>query len=373
MKLCVVTYIFLFLASIGTAVAENFDYEFDANFRALYGYTHPADEFKPNQKRNRFPLFASVNNKLSYEYDDVSFNIYANLKATASNSVENLNQGHWGEEIYVSVFSDYGDFYLGQMENAASQLSVTNSDLSIWQISAMEITDFIENPNWQQKNKTKYYATLVSTTPNTDGSSFKVSYLTPEYKNTTLGFSYTPENNATDSLISKFSSYSGNGAYSLALYNYHDFDYFETDFYASFSDYENSHQEYGVGFSAYRKGWSIFASYLKSKTSSSDKPINEVAKSENQKAYFDDFRSSTAYNFGISYEFAFFTSTLSYFDSYSHNTEAYNRIVNLHNSIKFDKNYAVYLGCAYATFKPAEQTEKANKGFSAYTGIQFEF
>ena len=114
-------------------------------------------------------------------------------------------------------------------------------------------------------------------------------------------------------------------------------------------------------------------SYLESKTKNSDKPINRFTLSKNKKAYFDDFRNSTAYNLSVSYEFAFLTSTLSYFDSFSKNTKAYNRIINLHNSAKFDKAYSLYFGLAYAQFKGVEDSIKGNKGLALYTGVQFEF
>ena len=372
-KLILISIFFsLFCSKIGNT--KGFEHESEMKLRSLYGYTQYADSVKKGQNRNHLPVFAGIDNKLTYDFNDsLSFNFYADIKAKVSSNIENLNQGHWGEAVYAGIFSDYGDIYIGQMENVASQLSVTKADLSVWQISSTEITDFIENPNWYQSGKTKYYATLTSTNPNTDGSSFKISYLTPEYNGTTIGISYTPEVNATDSLISKFSSYSGNSSYSLALYNQHEFNSVNTEVYAAFSDYENSHQEYGVGFLVYRKGWSVFASYLRSNTSGHDKAITKTDVSENQKAYFDDFRNSVAYKLGVSYEFAFLTSTLSYFDSYSQNTKAYNRIINLHNSLKFDKNYALYLGCAYSMFNSAKEIAKNNKGFSAYAGIQFEF
>lgn len=352
------------------AFSSNFDYDKNAKLRILYGHTQSENK----QSKNNFPLFGNVKGTINYKQsENFSFNLHGTLKAKISNGLENLNQGHWGEEFYVDMLSNFGDIYIGQMKNAAAQLSITDSNLSIWQSAPTDIVDFINNPNWKQNNKNKYYATLTSTVPNTDASAFKISYLTPEYNNTTIGISYTPEVKANDSPISKFSSYYGNSSYSIALYNYHDFNLFESDFYVSFSNYENSHSEYGIGFSIYTRGWSIFGSYLKTEVKHSDKHITTITKSKNKIAYYDDFRKSTAYNFGISYEFSYLTSTLSYFDSFSQNTKAYNRIINLNNSIKFDKNYSLYLGIAYIDFQNTKGCLKDNNGFSAYTGVQFEF
>ena len=353
--------------------AKSLDYDVNSKIRALYGYNFPADTFKTNQKRNHMPLYADIEGEISYKTDDVEIGLFGTLKSKLSNNLENLNQGHWGEEVYFSVFLGFGDFYVGQMPNVAAMNAVTKSNISVWQPNNDEIVDFINNPNWYQTNKTKYYSTLVSTNPNTDGSSLKIAYFTPEYKSSSIGISYTPNNNANDSLISKFTPYYNKSSYSISFYNHQEFDFFDTEFYMSFSDYEKSHSEYATGFSLYRKGWTFLASYLKSETKRSDKPINTITLSKNKKAYFDDFRDSTAYNFAVSYEFAFLTSTLSYFDSFSKNTKASNRIINLHNSLKFDKSYSIYLGVAYAQFKNAEYDMKGNKGLAIYTGIQFDF
>lgn len=365
---------FLLLLSFSYPVnAGSIEYNTSAKLRMLYGYNFPAESFKENQKRSHIPLYANVESNISYKTDNVEIGLFGKFESKISDNTDNMNQGHWGEEFYLSIFSEFGDFYAGQMPNAAAMNAVTKPNIAVWQPDNDEITDFINNPNWFQKNKTKYYTTLTSTIPDTDGSALKFAYFTPEYKSTSIGFSFTPNNNATNSLISKFSSYADKSSYTVSLYNHQEFDFFDTEFYMSFSDYENSHSEYGMGFSFYRKGWTFLASYLESKTKNSDKPINRFTLSENKKAYFDDFRNSTAYNLSVSYEFAFLTSTLSYFDSFSKNTKAYNRIINLHNSAKFDKAYSLYFGLAYAQFKGVEDSIKGNKGLALYTGVQFEF
>lgn len=360
---------------ISDAIANNFEYDTNFALRALYGYFEPAKKFNDNINHNHFPLSANFNNKLNYLIDsETEFALNINLKAQTGHNLDNLNQGHWGEEVYISTFSKYGDFYLGQMDNSSVILGINKANLNIWQFTPTDMVNFAFNPNWSQKNKTKYYATLDSTLSDTDGSSLKFVYLTPEYKNTTLGFTFTPENNANDGLASKFSSYYGKSSYTVSLHNYQEFNFADAEFYLSYADYKDSHFEYAGGFLLYRKGWSLFGSYRKTNTSSSDKPIAKVDKSANRLAYYDGFRKSEAYNLGISYEFAYITSTFSYFDSFSNKTRAKNRIYNLHNSLKFDKNYALYLGFAYVDFisDNGKKTD-GNKGFAAYTGVEFKF
>lgn len=375
MKKIVFFSILIIFLNIGQAYAKNFEYNTDIELRALYGYFEPAEKFKNNTNRNHAPLYGDLKNKLTYiANSDLEVEFNANLKAQTGNNLDNLNQDHWGEEVYIGAFSKYGDFYFGQMENSSAMLGINKANLKIWQPTPTDIVNFAANPNWSQKNKNKYYATINSTLSNTDGSALKFVYLTPEYKNTTLGFTFTPENNADDGLISKFSSYYGKSSYTVSLHNYQEFDYTDAEFYLSYADYKNSHFEYAGGFLLYRKGWSLFGSYRKTNTSSSDKPIAKVDKSANRLAYYDGFRKSEAYNLGISYEFAYVTSTFSYFDSFSNKTRAKNRIYNLHNSLKFDKNYALYLGFAYVDFI-SDNGKKldGNKGLAAYTGVEFKF
>ena len=196
----------LLVVAIGNiAYAHNIEYQTSANLRAIYGYTNYNKPFKNLQDKHHFPLSGNLDASITYEHsNDVAFNVYGKIAFKTDSQLENLNQGHWGEELTLSAITKYGDFYIGQMPNAAAQLSITNANLPVWQITPSEIVDFINNPNWKQKNKIKYYATLPSTTPNTDGSSIKFSYFTPEYKSTTLGISYTPENKSNDSLVCEF-------------------------------------------------------------------------------------------------------------------------------------------------------------------------
>ena len=373
-KIVFLSIISLFL-SPSISKAEQFEYDTNFTLRALYGYFEPAKKFEKQIKRNHIPALANLENKVTYiANDDLEFSFNTNIKAKSGNNLDNLNQGHWGEEVYINAFSQYGDFYFGQMENSSVMLGINKADLKIWQTTPTDITDFAFNPNWNVNGKTKFYATLNSTLSDTDASALKFVYLTPEYKNTTLGVTYTFENNATDSLISKFSPYYKKSSYTISLYNYQEFNFADTQFYASFADYKDSHFEYAGGFLLYRKGWSLFGSYRKTNISSSDTPITDYNKSINCLAYYDGFRKSEAYNLGISYEFAYVTSTFSYFDSSSNVSKAQNRIYNLHNSLKFDKNYALYLGFAYVDFTSDDGVNiNGNKGLAAYTGLQFEF
>ena len=354
------------------AFADGLVYEYGASSRALGGYFYPKEKVYHDQNRAHAPVFGNINGSITYNFSyTTSLKLATELEAKASSHLDNLNQGRWGEEVFAKFSSSFGDFYVGQMENPAAMLGVTKPNLSVWQITPLEVTDFTGSTNWRQHNRTKYYNTLTSTLINTDGSSFKISYLTPEINGTTLAVGFTPENNANDGLTSKFSPYYGKSSYQIALYNYHDFDTVQTEVYAAFADFDKSHREYGAGFSIYRKGLTLFSSFRQTETSSSDYKITATDTSKNTLAYFDAFRNGFAFNAGLSYEFAFLTSTLTYFESKADNVDMRNRIITLHNSIKPYKHLGFYLGAGFADLE--NEIDGNAKGPFAYAGIELTF
>lgn len=365
------TFLFLtaFLMPLA-AKAESIQYEYGGSLRAIAGYAETNGNFQSGQNHFHAPVIGNLNGSVIYNFNaETSFKLATELKAETGSNADNLNFGKYGEEVYGKLQTKYGDFYIGQMQNPAALLSVTRPNVSVWQITPAETADFMENPNWKQHNRTKYYSTLTSTAINTDGSSFKLAYFTPEFAGTTLGFGFTPENNANDGLTSKFSPYHNQSAYHLVLYNSHSFDFADTEFYLAYADFNHSHKEYAGGFSLYRRGFTVFASYRQ--TESYDYAVNSTYLSANTPAYYDAFRNGFAFNAGTSYEFALFTSVLSYFEAKAKNLPARTRILTLHNSIKPYKHLGFYIGGGYAEFKSADYRE--NRGPLVYTGLEFNF
>lgn len=364
---------FLFLTALllpAAAFAGSFEYEYGGTLRAVAGYTEPSGNFLSGQNRFHAPMNGKLSGAAVYNFNDTtSFKFGAELKAKTGSNLDNLNFGHYGEEVYGKLQTAYGDFYAGQMQNPAALLSVVQPNLSVWQISPTEAVDFIENPNWQQHNRRKYYSTLTSAQINTDGSSFKLAYFTPEFAGTTLAFGFTPQNNANDGLTSKFAPYYDQSAYHIALYNSHEFSFADTEFYLAYADFNHSHREYAGGVSVYQQGFTLFAAYRQ--TESYDHAIADTNISSNQPAYYDAFRNGFAFTGGVSYEFALLTANLSYFEAKADNLPARTRLVTLHNSIKPYKHLGFYLGGGYAEFKDVNARE--NRGPLVYGGVEISF
>lgn len=360
---------------IQIANAGEWNYEYEGFLRGLAGYAQLAHSSRFGEKEFHFPLHGEAKNKIYYETDsEISLGLAAIIKAETGTGLENLNQGRWGEEAYAFVNSDYGDFYVGQMPNVAIKLGVNAPAFSVWQFAPEDITDYVSNPNWRQRDSIKYYNTLDSTLINTDGSSFKISYLTPEFYNTTLGISYIPENNAKDGLTSKFAPYYNERAFVFSLYNHHEFDFADTEFYLSFADYHQSHSEYAGGVSIYRKGWTLFGSYRQTEVLGSDYNLSRENISKNKSAWFDGFRNSKVWSAGIGYEWWIINSSLSYFESRAEENSARNRIISLQNALKLNKNITFYNNVSVVDFQAGhDNINPDRRGLVVVLGAELNF
>jgi hypothetical protein len=362
MKNVLIPIYFLALLYTIPAMADSWSNEYGGSLRA-------------NDHEYHYPSSADFCNRLSYNRTDETFlRLSTSFQAQTGVNLDNLNQGHWGEEVFLNFASPYGEFYVGQMPNVAVQLGINRPNFPTFQPTTADMTNYIDNPNWQQHHRTKFYDTLNSTLLNTDGSSLKLSYLTPEIWNTTIGFSYVPENNANDGLTSKFAPYAKREAEILSVRHYQELSFVDIEAYAAVARYQASHREYAGGLSLYRKGWTVFGSYRQTETSHTDTPPLASDLSSNQLALYDGFRQSKAYNGGLGYEWAFFNTVIEYFESDSSRTRARNRIVNWHNSFRPVKNFCFYLGAAWVDFRPADDhigTQK--RGLAAYTGVELRF
>lgn len=372
LNLQIVAATFLFIWPAG---AQPWEFDYGGFIRTTPSFAHFSETGEDARENYRVPDAAKLDNALTYRLNkDNTLSLHFSLKADAGTHIDNLNQGKWGEEAYLLLDSPSGQYYFGQMPNAAQDLGVNRPNLSTWQATPEDIADFINNPNWRQRHHTKFYNTLNSTLINTDGSSLKFSYISPEFYNTNFGLSYIPKNNANDGLTSKFAPYFKEEAVVVALYNHFEFDFFDSEAYISYADYKKSHHEYAAGLSLYRKGWTLFGAYRQTELSDSDYEIAVRRMSTNRPAGFDGYRHAKAWNTGISYEFAMFNSTLSYFETRAKDSKARSRIINWHNSVKPYKNLGFYLGSAWVDFDTNQNNINSGKrGFAFYAGAEITF
>lgn len=351
--------------------AGEFFYDVSGISNAFYGYSDYSEKFHPQYKHSHTPASAELYTAAGYNFDNkTAFKLGLDLQAAGGKEVEDYNQGKWGENIYGTLESAYGEFSIGQVYNAAYQLAVGAPKVGYFKANNSPITDFIANPNWQRHSRVASYRTLNSTYLNTDADAPKISYITPEFYRTKLAVSYTPDSYSEAGLINKHSRYDSRSSYAAGLYNHQDFGKFEVESSLGYAYNRKNNQEVSVGLSIYRKGWTLDGSYRKSFTSSGDYALNDAV---GLPYYFDGYRRSSAYNVGLSYEFGPLTTGVSYFASSADKTDNKDKIVTWANKIAVHKYVSLYLAAAYAEYTGGRDVSENNRGYAFISGVELEF
>lgn len=342
------------------AQAGEFDWGISGQLNALYGYTDYSSPKNNHPKNNHVPIYGELNSWIAYSFSD-AYQISANLDINGGldRDLENYNQGDWGEEFYIIGDTPYGRFMMGQTYNVAYQFHVGSPQTGIANQNNNFVTDFIKNPNWQRDKRGTIFNSVNSTAINTDGVAPKITYITPEYYGTILGFSYVPETYNRRGLISKSAIYKDNSGYIAAIYNQSELGYYTLESSLAYAFYEDISSEVSAGLKISRGGWSLGGSIRQN---------NKEGDISTEK--YDSFRDSFAWEVGIGYEIGPFSTSLSYFCSRANNITAKDEIVSFSNEYQINKNFNLYFLAEYAKF---QNSEEQIEGYAAITGIGFNF
>lgn len=359
---------------VASAQAGEWVYDISGVADGFYGYSDYADRYRAQHKHNHTPLSGEIYTSFGYRFDsNTEVKIGLDGQVADGKKVEDYNHGIWGENLYGTVNSAYGELTIGQVYNAAYQLAVGAPTVGYFRVNNSPLTDFIANPNWQRKHhKTASYRTLNSTYLNTDADAPKVSYTTPEWQGVKAAFSYTPDNYSEAGLINRQSRYDNHSSYATGLYYNNVFDWFEMESSLGYAYNRKNNQEASAGLSLYRKGWTLGGSYRQSWTTGSDYAINERTSTE-QPIFYDGYREGRAFNIGLSYEIGPFKTGVSYFGAYAKKTDNKDKIISWANRFAFNKYLAAYLTGAYAEYKGMHDSDDSNRGYAAVAGLELNF
>lgn len=352
------------------ALAEwNFDYQGEA--KALYGYSDVSAKHKKQNKNNRAPtdfwLGLSAENNLS---SDNILSFFADFEGGTDQYLKDYNQGSWGERIYAKIQTNYGDFSIGQMKNIAYEQAVSAPDFGPLGVNNSDVADFISNPNWLNRKKTKSFRTLNSTYINTDGDAPKVSYVSPEFYNSRIGVSYVPYTYNRSSLVNKHAEYHNKGAIVVSVENSVEFDTFDLKSSAAYANFFENTQEYSVGISFYRKGFTLGASYLHTEQTGK----SAFPKKFDVPDFFDAYRNADAAAVGVGYEIGPFSTALTYFYSKAKDRPFKDEIIQFSNQYQWDKHISIYAAAAHVNFEGRKDVvTDSNKGYTFVLGTQINF
>lgn len=362
----------LFLVSSSVHAGE-WEYDTSGSVTGLYGYTDADSNYSKVNSRNHGTGDAELNAYAKYIFNnEYEAGIYADLMFGIDHKLEDYNQGKWGEEVYGIMDSPYGRVMLGQTLNVAAQFHNSAPSVGPLGIENSDIVDFISNPNWKRKNHYARFATLNTTYINTDGVAPKISYITPEYQNTLLGFTYVPETYNRRGLINKAAPYYDKGGYIVSLYNHLEFDFADVTTSLGYADFVDNDQEFSASMAFSRGNWNLGGGWRRTNADHKN-PVNRRV-SDNTPEWFDGYRDGYAWDIGIGYEFGPYKASLSYFKSKASKADNEDEIVMLSNQYQVNKYLDVYLTAAHVDFNGANANlEENNKGYAFVTGLSLKF
>jgi len=354
------------LVGISSASAVPLETDYSLKWGNYYGYTDYAKPYNKLHKQNNLNSSLNLYGRVSYLLnDDYKTSLIGYFMADSAKKVENYNQGIWGEEVYSLTETPFGDFSFGQDDNVAAKFAVGAPCAGAYRANS-NLVNFIVNPNWYSKGSQMAYKTLDSTYINTDGSSFKLNYMTPELSGIKLGATFIPETYSRSGLVAKNAKYKDNSAYVLGAYGLWDVLGYELEVSLGFADYHKNDTEYSAGVSIYRKGWTLGASYRKTEVSKSDYAIDKTN-------LYDAYREGYAYNFGISYEIGPYMAGVSYFASKSDKFANKDEIFSFFNNFQYNKYLTFSLTAAHlqATGSNNDVTNNS-KGYAFILGAELK-
>lgn len=358
--------IILMLCSIPLiARSGELETDYSVTLNNFYGYTDYSKPYNKLYKQNNLNSSLNLFGRVSYIYnEDYTTSLIGYFMIDSAKEVENYNQGIWGEEFYLLTETPFGDISIGQDMNVAYKFAVGAPNVGSNHINNTDLVNFITNPNWYKKGHKVSYKTLNSTYINTDGASLKANYVTPEFFGIKFGATYIPETYSQSGLVSKKAPYKDKSAYVLGTYGAWDILDYEIEASLGFADYHKNDKEYSAGFSVYRKGWTLGASYRKTETSKNDYALDKTN-------LYDSYREGRAYNIGLSYAFGPFTTGIAYFDSKAKESKNHDEIISWSNSYQYNKYTTFSFTAAHLLSKGENNNIRNNsKGYAFIFGLE---
>ena len=343
--------------------ARGLETDYALGLGGFYGYTDYKNPKHDLYKNNNLNSTLNAYGRASYKFNnDYEASILGYFMIDSSKEIENYNQGAWGEEIFMQTITPLGELSFGQDYNVAYNLAVGAPVVGSFRINNSDLTNFINNPNWYAKGGKTSYKTLNSTYINTDGASIKLNYITPSFFGIKVGATYIPKVHSRSGLVSNNALYDNRKAYVLGALGEWFLSGYEVSTSLGYADFDSNTREYSSGISIYHKGWTLGASYRKTKLANNGYAINDTT-------MFDAYRDASAYNIGIRYEIGPFSTGISFLDSRSDKFDYKNKIINFTNAYKINKSTTFSL--SIAELKASDEKE-ITKGYAGIIGLEVE-
>lgn len=364
----------LFLSSI--CLAGEFELEYSGTIRGLYGVMDTKKKDSHNNLPNRLVSKNDFKASLEYAFDDE----YSLGLINNSGFIRRQHDDIYLKEdarFYNYGYADtpFGRIIVGQDYNVANKFHKGGDSGEVLNISDEDLNYFLFNPNWQNgKDFTAFY-TPKSTAIMNDGRAFKFSYITPEFYNTLVGFTYTPDNKDRRGMVSRYTNYQKKeDGYVVALHNELELDF--ADIYTSigYGIFNRTDKELSLGITLVRGGWSLAGGYKNAYIDGNKNPITVTPSKKGQIAYFDNYRESEAWDISLSYEIGPLKSSIMYLHTKAKNTSNKDDIILITNSYDFNKWIEIYLIGGYTNARGYNKEDiNSNKGYVGIFGLGLSF
>lgn len=354
-----------------TTLANHWDFQAHGLAGAYYGITRTKET---NKYPNRWILRSDALLKADYIFNN---NHKSGIHASTTIMFrEDDTNRRWGEYRFYPYFADtsqYGTVYLGYSYNAAYLLHKGARDITFFKIDDSNMTYFLNNPNWNNGFKTTKFATPKSTTIMNDGRAPKVTYLSPHFYDTQIGFSYTPHNANRRGMTSRYADYETNeDGYTAGLQKKWQIESHRIFVSAGYGIFNKTDKETSVGLTWEYQNFNIAAGYKKAYIDGSRNRIATPAAISPLPVWFDNYRESEAWNISTGYKNQTFATNLAFMQTQASNTRHQDNLLIWSNIIPVNDNFNLYIvGSRLNTHGDTPSDD--NDGYGLIFGIGLKF
>lgn len=354
-----------------TAYANFWNYQAHGLAGAYYGITQTQNT---NKYPNRWLLRGDAALKADYVFNDEhKTGLHAFTTIIFREDDINHRSGEYRFYPYFADTSAYGTVYLGYNYNAADILHKGARDITFLKIDNSNITSFLNNPNWNNGFKSTKYATPKSTSIITDGRAPKITYLSPHFDNTQIGFSYTPHNANRRGMTSRYTNYETNeDGYTAGFQKKWRINDHKIYLSVGYGIFNKTDKETSAGLTWKYKNFNIATGYKKSYIDGNRNPITTHSDSLSLPSWFDNYRESQAWNISTGYKNDYFKTNLAFLQTQTDNTRHQDNLIIWSNIIPLNDYLEFYtIGSHLNTH--GDTVYNDNDGYTLISGIGFTF
>ncbi len=348
-------------------------WKFDAS--GLAGTYYGASE---TEEKNKYPTRLVIRNDTSLKAD-YHFNSQHKTGIHASTTImyrqddTNRRGGEYRFYPYITDSSQFGEFYAGYTYNAAYMLHKGAKDITFLKIDDSNATYFLSNPNWNNGFKSTFYATPKSTAIMNDGRAPKFTYISPNIKNTKLGFSYTPDNAHRRGMVSRYTNYqTKEDGYSFGAQHKYRLKDSTLYFSAGYGIFNKTDKETSLGFGLEYKNFNLATGFKKAYIDGNKNHISTTRINSHLPAYFDNYRESSAWNISFGYKWNNFKTNIAYLNTQSANTRHQDNLILWSNVYNMSKHAELFLSSAYLNLHGLKSKDD-NQGYGIIAGIGWRY